>query len=952
MIKSFMKKLNPFAVDCIILTILAVPLFVAGSKINVPIRIIVPRLAFLLFCALEMIVLTRLVRKKAIRIIIAALFSIVLFILALLQSLEFYNFFMQEETFNTAFYMSMIDVDLIIELLPSQIHFLVAGLIYFSVFVAVFNLLVFLPKKATDKRKQTIIVASLSFAIVIAFICFGETAAGNFIKMVCEANEKIEVGEDYVVDKERYEKLGISVCNVGHDNLVIDSAGTRKNLIFIFLESIETNFLDDELFPGLTPNLNRFRKDEHTIFFTSMGQCAGHTAEAMFQTFWGVPSTPAFCTSSTSPEFNDEMLNKFCSLPFIFTKAGYTWEHIKAVNLGSFERALSNEGVSLDYLHRLKAAKDFCYRDKSLLEYTWNLFHEKEADPNQNFVISITTLDSHTPNGFVDKDSLEYPNKDKFPKNYGNFQLLDAIYTTDHYLGKLIDDILGTETGKNTAIAIMSDHRFMGTADNWLNKKERNNLFMIINAGEGKDISEKGCQLDIAPTILDLFNIRSNYIFPCGVSLFRAPSKDYSLRVLDSARKKELSKYAYSKIQKKKNEKTDGIAFNRDNHALINVFGTSVPIGLEKSGRMSYIALDENSFIVSVNETLESQTEQNGMKMLDNVLKEKNKCIFLFQPGKAKKALMTMIYEKIRLSDYDVNAKYALIYRDGEERYISVFSDNIDDLSIVPEAYKNVDDKSIVKIIQPPTMKSFSNLIAQDADDVRIVDNQIVISGVNSKILSRDFLVLEESSPVFISCRVKNTGNASTRIRCGFAAYDGSCGFGADDTDNSNSAVVIEAQKDKDYIVVQGAKLNCPSNGSILLNAFSSEIPNSHMLSSQIASAQTVAEFPLADIGPFAVPAYIKGFDPSIVTRISLAKPLNADIDKGCIISIAPSIETTFLVEDIMLDPGQESVLNYYSPHYKGAALAKPFIWSNSVDGKTEHSISISELLSITDCHP
>lgn len=687
-----------YALTICTLIILTLPLFFAATKINVPTQTIVSRLTFLFFFMLGIIFLTKSIRKKSIKIPLSIFLSIILFSLVLLQCLEFYNYFMQGETFNSAFYMSMIDIPLILALLPSQIHFVIAGLVYFSLFVAAFNLLVFFKKIQFYNQRQTITVALCSLSIVVFWTYFGTTAAGEFIKMVCEANEKIEIEEGYAVDKEYYEKLGISVCDVGHDNLTIKSNGIRKNLIFMFLESIETNFLDEELFPGLTPNINRFRNDSHTIFFTEMDQCAGNTSEAMFQTFWGFPSTPAFCTSSSSPEFNDKILNNFCSLPLIFTKAGYTWEHIKAVDLGSFERALSNEGISLDYLHKLKQNKYFNYRDKSLFEYTWNLFQEKEMMGDKNFVISITTLDSHTPNGFVDKNSIEYPNKGLFPQNFGNFKLLDAIHTTDHYLGILIDKILNSETGKNTLIVFMSDHRFMGTADGWLTKKPRKNLFMILNADEGKTISEKGCQLDIAPTILDLFNIQSNYIFPCGISLLKPSTKTYSLRVLDSKRKKELSKYAYSKIQNKSKNQT--IAFDEENHKLINIFGTEVPVGTETRGLMSYIILDEDDTVTFINEGIQSQTNENMIKYFENILNAKNKCLFLFQPNKTKKILLEMLYKKIRLDNSNIEAKYAMVYRDKNGRYISVFSNDLNKLSIDLEQYRDISDNFIVKIVE------------------------------------------------------------------------------------------------------------------------------------------------------------------------------------------------------------------------------------------------------------
>jgi len=70
---------------------------------------------------------------------------------------------------------------------------------------------------------------------------------------------------------------------------------------------------------------------------------------------------------------------------------------------------------------------------------------------------------------------------------------------------------------------------------------------MILNTGRHEDIPYKGCQIDIAPTILDFFEIRTNYVFPCGVSLLEPPKKEYFSRVLDTSKKRILDKITLMK---------------------------------------------------------------------------------------------------------------------------------------------------------------------------------------------------------------------------------------------------------------------------------------------------------------------------------------------------------------------------------------------------------------------
>lgn len=925
-------------IEACIVFIFEVPLLIAGIKLNISGRIIATRLLFLFFLVLTMIEIVRTVHQRWMKYILSPIMGVVLFVVVLIQCLEFYNFFMQEDTFNYAFYMSMFDIPLIKEQLPHQIKILIYALVYISAFVFVSIAISIRNNNAMNNPNAIIIVASLLTCIIIA--CFTETSFGNFVAMIVDANESRSFDNKTVqqqaIDYSYFESLGITACNVGHDNLMIESNGIQKNLVFIILESVEANFLDDELFPGLTPNLNRFRKDADSIVFSNMDQYAGHTAESMFQTFWGFPSTPAFCSSSTLPEFSDKILNNFCSLPYIFYRAGYTWEHIQSPALANFERALSNEGISFNYLNSIKETGDFGQRDKDIFEYAWNLFREKDTEGKHHFAISISTIDCHTPNGIVDKKTLEYPNKGRFPEDYSNFQLLNAVYTTDHYLGVLVDNILKTKTGKDTVIAIMNDHRFMGTADGILNKKKRNNIFMILNAGEGKEINERGCQIDIAPTMLDFFNIQSNYVFPCGVSLLHSPIKEYSLRTLDSKRKRELSKLAYMKMPEA--VKTRIISINKENPKLIDVFGTDVPNEIER-GWMYYITFTEGDSIDVVDATLEVQTKENMIKGFERILKAKYQCIFLFQPGKANSSLVNMLYEKIGYSNS--SAKYALVYRDNDEHYISSFADYLDDLFINLESDLQLECKSIVKLGHSPQMqaKDFSYLMAQDAKEVEILEDKINLYGTNYKVLPKNFLGVMDDAPIICSLRIKNNGNIPIMVCCGFAPYNKdlslqSSGF-------EKYIVVRDAPKESDSILVQGAKLLYSNDSKIVLEDISNTIPNCHSLSSQITGIYEEQISP-GDVGPMAVPACIKCFDPTAFSKISLSSPLSEDIKKGSIICLAPSdvSDVNVICDSIVLQPGQESIINWNIKSTEKSFM-KPLVTVSSTDGKSENNISI-----------
>lgn len=520
-----------------------------GLVINMPFNIICLRFLFQFFFLTGVFFLADFISKKSLKLPAAILLSLVLFIVIFIQALEIYCFFTLTETFNNDFYRGMFDFDCIVENIPFQKKYLFIGLsgIFFCIFL--FNYFLFVRHSFSVKGRSVSVFIS-SFVIIL-LACFGSTSLGSFAQMCQEANSAYSVDLDQLnendMDISYYENIGISVCDVNHDNLVIESDGIGKNLIFVILESMEANFLDDELFPGLTPNLNRFRSDKNTLNFTDMNQYAGNTVESMFETFWGFPSISSLAKGYFISEINEEVLRNYVSMPYIFYKAGYTWEHIQSKSLTSIREALMQEHISLDFAQKLNLEPNFSARDRNMFDCAWALFERKMEADEHRFVISISTIDTHTSNGFVDETTLEYPNKDAFPFWYSKFQLLNAAYTTDHFLGELVDKILNSKFGKDTIIVIMNDHFFMGSAGMSLNKKKRKNIFMILNAGRHEDIPYKGCQIDIAPTVLDFFKIRTNYVFPCGVSLLEPPRKEYFSRVLDTNKKRVLDKITLMK---------------------------------------------------------------------------------------------------------------------------------------------------------------------------------------------------------------------------------------------------------------------------------------------------------------------------------------------------------------------------------------------------------------------
>ena len=274
-------------------------------------------------------------QSKKTKIIASITGSLLFLSLTLLQLLEAYNFLAVGESFGVNFYATMLDFDLIIQLAPSQAPQIAICFLFWSLTTAIFFILM-QKAEVPIKCKWQYCSALLLALLTTATYCQQENSLVKFIQMFQLAQAK-EVKQ---LKFSELRKFGISYSSVTKDDLKIVSKGNGKNIILIVLESMEKNFLDEELFPGLTPNLNRLKNSPDSLFF-ELDNSASCTADAIFQMLYGMPTTPLTIPSSGVGPANIPTLKKFVSLPNIFINAGYSWSHIE--QLCSLSELLSQD---------------------------------------------------------------------------------------------------------------------------------------------------------------------------------------------------------------------------------------------------------------------------------------------------------------------------------------------------------------------------------------------------------------------------------------------------------------------------------------------------------------------------------------------------------------------------------------------------------------------------------
>lgn len=281
---------------------------------------------------------------------------------------------------------------------------------------------------------------------------------------------------------------------------------SKKNIIFIYAESLERTYFDETIFPGLITGLRELEKI--STYFTNITQVegTGWTIGGITASLCGIPLyTPSHGNSMSG-------MDSFLPLAVAFTDLlasdGYNLTYMGGANLDfagkgkMFKTHGFNKVLGLNEL--LPKMNDKTYLstwgiyDDTLLDMVYEHFLEKSSK-NEKFGIFTLTLDTHAPNGHMSKTSKKIKYKN------GSNPMLNAVAGSDYLVSNLINKILQSPYAHKSLIVLVSDHiALRNKATHLLNKKDRKNLFMIIDPSskKSKEIKTGGSTLDISPTIL------------------------------------------------------------------------------------------------------------------------------------------------------------------------------------------------------------------------------------------------------------------------------------------------------------------------------------------------------------------------------------------------------------------------------------------------------------------
>ena len=287
-------------------------------------------------------------------------------------------------------------------------------------------------------------------------------------------------------------------------------AHPKLNLVYIYGESLERTYFDENAFPDLAPELGGLKKE--SIDFSHTAQLPGtdYTIAGMVASQCGIPLFAPF-EGNASASVSSFFPQNIC-LGDILKNSGYENYFVQGANLRFAGKDVFLKSHGFDHLYGAEELKstvadpgyrnDWGFYDDTVLDETWKKF-EALSRSGKRFSLFALTVDTHHPDGFISRTcqrkSYSYEGKPN--------QSFSAVSCSQEHIAAFIDKIKASPWFKDTVIVVSSDHLAMNnTAWKYLNKQDRNNLFFILRGDKPQqDLSGvKRNTMDNGATVLDI----------------------------------------------------------------------------------------------------------------------------------------------------------------------------------------------------------------------------------------------------------------------------------------------------------------------------------------------------------------------------------------------------------------------------------------------------------------
>lgn len=365
-----------------------------------------------------------------------------------------------------------------------------------------------------NRKRISLIVFCI--AIIIAGSLYYNHQTAVAYKQVVKHSYNLYKNKD-VSAAELMSRLG---CKEKYPGINEIHATAGKNIVIIYCESLESNFLDTRQFPYETVKLNELSKKEMHLY--SNYECAfgsGWTIAALYSTQTGFPCL--FGANKAKLGGNSALTNihktEAVSYAGVLSKAGYknvfmSNSSLKFAGTGKLMTLFGYECRSWKSFGKQVSKTKWGVHDYDLFQAAKKQFL-KLNERKQPFNLTLLTIDTHYPKGVPDSRLRNKINK-KIPLNSHEYTVASLDYLVDDF----ITFIEKNSGDKETVIVILGDHLMHGNAKvtpivKKLGAKPRKVLLMSNKKIRDFESDEKIAFYDIPGIILNLAEIKTNAKF-------------------------------------------------------------------------------------------------------------------------------------------------------------------------------------------------------------------------------------------------------------------------------------------------------------------------------------------------------------------------------------------------------------------------------------------------------
>lgn len=289
----------------------------------------------------------------------------------------------------------------------------------------------------------------------------------------------------------------------------ITPSQTPRDLVWIYLESLERTYLDEQRFPGLTPHLQSL--EQQALHFTNLQETegAGWTIAGLVASQCGTPLLTLLHGNALTGA--DRFMSNATCLGDVLARFGYKLNYLGGASLqfagkGAFYRTHGFEAAGLEELVPNVPSgtpqSNWGLYDDTLYDRAWQTLMSQAQQASPLGMVMLT-MDTHHPHGHVTPSCRQV--------RYGDGQnpMLNAVHCADRLVGDFVQRLRQHPRLKNALIVISSDHLSMpNAASDLLARGTRRNLLMMLHPQlSPRPVDRAGTTLDTAPTVLSQLGI-------------------------------------------------------------------------------------------------------------------------------------------------------------------------------------------------------------------------------------------------------------------------------------------------------------------------------------------------------------------------------------------------------------------------------------------------------------